>query len=188
MQCNICGNEFIPNKHSNKKIKYCSRSCCDKAFRINNREKRNAIRRRSYQKHKSQFAVKNKMNYNKNHDRRIEYQKEYNLHNKEKIKNSTKKYREEHKLDLNQKKILHRAQFNDYWKTNLFCDHCGVTYQEKELHFHHLDPAKKAFQISSMEYKSNLEIISELAKCIVLCNSCHHKMHINQRWGNPLFA
>jgi len=50
---------------------------------------------------------------------------------------------------------------------------CGSTYYK--LHWHHVDPDTKWFNISSAGKFSWREILAELDKCVVLCQSCHRK-------------
>lgn len=56
------------------------------------------------------------------------------------------------------------------------CKKCG--YNENFLgtyDFHHQDPSKKRFTISS---KSNLlQVIEESKKCMLVCNRCHREIH-----------
>lgn len=45
------------------------------------------------------------------------------------------------------------------------------------LDFHHLDPAKKDFQMSHPSVRSWETILAEINKCAVLCKNCHAKVH-----------
>lgn len=50
------------------------------------------------------------------------------------------------------------------------------------LLFHHLDEREKEIDISAIHTGwSKKRIEAELAKCIVLCGSCHMKLHWNER-------
>ncbi len=54
--------------------------------------------------------------------------------------------------------------------------HCGESHPAA-LQFHHRNPAEKSFGISSGATKSLEDLSAELAKCDVLCASCHAKLH-----------
>jgi hypothetical protein len=46
------------------------------------------------------------------------------------------------------------------------------------LDFHHIDPAKKEFDLSQMRLsKMNEKIKDELDKCLLLCANCHREVH-----------
>jgi hypothetical protein len=52
------------------------------------------------------------------------------------------------------------------------------------LHFHHLDPELKLFEIGDATLSRSKETIEiEISKCIVLCSNCHSKFHFKQRGG-----
>lgn len=58
---------------------------------------------------------------------------------------------------------------------------CKICQEKAEccLSFHHLDPAKKDFDVSSGIRKgySRNKVLKEIAKCVVLCENCHRKLH-----------
>lgn len=57
------------------------------------------------------------------------------------------------------------------------CIACGCNNQEVDLHFHHLEPDRKSFQISDGNCRSWERVRSELDKCVLLCSSCHISLH-----------
>lgn len=61
------------------------------------------------------------------------------------------------------------------------CKICGET-DVRCLTFHHVDPKQKKFNISTSGQKRLLTdtIDAEIAKCILVCENCHRKIH------NPL--
>lgn len=62
------------------------------------------------------------------------------------------------------------------------CEKCGYDKCEQALHFHHLNPDIKDFQISESYnlYGCNLEKMKEEAdKCIMICANCHAEIHAN---------
>jgi 5-methylcytosine-specific restriction endonuclease McrA len=58
------------------------------------------------------------------------------------------------------------------------CEKCGYCKCIDALEFHHVDPTKKDFTISSKGYTRSWEKVkSELDKCMILCANCHRKLH-----------
>lgn len=54
------------------------------------------------------------------------------------------------------------------------CAICGYDRYPGALHFHHLDPAKKAFAISLGGVTRGIDAArEEMKKCILLCSNCH---------------
>ena len=45
------------------------------------------------------------------------------------------------------------------------------------LDFHHLDPAEKDLNISSMTAYCTATLKAEIRKCVILCANCHRKVH-----------
>jgi ribosomal protein L30E len=58
------------------------------------------------------------------------------------------------------------------------CKHCGYNKCLAAIEFHHLDPTKKDFGISSKGYtRSWQKVKEELDKCIMVCANCHREIH-----------
>lgn len=57
------------------------------------------------------------------------------------------------------------------------CQICGYNKCEAALHFHHINPQDKFFNISSKDYWE--DIVDELDKCILCCGNCHAEIHQN---------
>lgn len=58
------------------------------------------------------------------------------------------------------------------------CEKCGYNKYVGALEFHHLDPTKKDFAISTNGHCRAWETIKlELDKCIMLCANCHREVH-----------
>jgi hypothetical protein len=58
------------------------------------------------------------------------------------------------------------------------CMDCGAILPPHDMHYHHLDPAIKEFRISDgMWRKSRIVILAEIAKCVLICSSCHKARH-----------
>ena len=71
-----------------------------------------------------------------------------------------------------------KEQINQY-KITVGCAHCGYKDNPDILHFHHLDPSTKIANVSRMVGKNHSmeKIKQEIHKCILLCITCHHKVH-----------
>jgi hypothetical protein len=55
------------------------------------------------------------------------------------------------------------------------CELCGYSKCLSVLQFHHMEPDKKDFNISSkMTWEA---IVQELAKCKLVCANCHAEIH-----------
>lgn len=57
------------------------------------------------------------------------------------------------------------------------CKRCGFNEDIDIIHFHHLDPCDKKYNISEYIYKDFKFIRAELNKCILLCPNCHTIVH-----------
>jgi hypothetical protein len=57
------------------------------------------------------------------------------------------------------------------------CGMCTYNKCNEALEFHHLDPSKKDFSISSFKFEEMHMVISELKKCACLCANCHREIH-----------
>ena len=86
-----------------------------------------------------------------------------------------------------------KQKTRDYIKYKLFiddlklkagCSVCGYNKDPKQLDHHHVDKATKFFSISHGHYYTKVAILTELAKCIVVCKPHHRKLH-KTRIGIP---
>jgi len=53
------------------------------------------------------------------------------------------------------------------------CAVCGYDRTVVNLHFHHVDPAEKAFGVTTASGKSLDAYRAEAAKCVLVCANCH---------------
>lgn len=55
------------------------------------------------------------------------------------------------------------------------CARCGYRRNLAALTWHHIEAAKKSFNLDAhaLSNRSRAEILSEVAKCILLCANCH---------------
>ena len=65
------------------------------------------------------------------------------------------------------------------------CIKCGYDKYCGALEFHHKDPSKKDFVISS-SVRGLGKVKKELEKCILLCSNCHKELHEEIRQGRTL--
>jgi hypothetical protein len=76
-------------------------------------------------------------------------------------------------------KALERHRIQEWvneLKANNGCAICGVTYGN--LQYHHRSEKDKLFQLCDAYKYSEEEVEAELAKCDVLCQSCHGVAHM----------
>ena len=58
------------------------------------------------------------------------------------------------------------------------CIMCGYNRYSGALDFHHLDPAKKDFGLSTKGLTRSWEKIKEeIDKCVLVCANCHRELH-----------
>jgi len=74
-----------------------------------------------------------------------------------------------------------RNELRLWWrglKASKQCERCGES-DPVCLHFHHVDPAKKAITLADAIPNgwSRSRILAEVARCRVLCANCHAKCH-----------
>jgi hypothetical protein len=82
------------------------------------------------------------------------------------------------------KAVKYKKEFLEtfrHYKKSLNCNKCGEN-RYWVLDFHHLDPSKKDFEISSLVNKTSKKLLDkELEKCIVLCANCHRDLHYQEK-------
>ena len=58
------------------------------------------------------------------------------------------------------------------------CNKCGKDGQDQRMFFHHVDPHTKINNLAQLFREHSMKIIwEEFKKCILLCGSCHVKIH-----------
>lgn len=81
-------------------------------------------------------------------------------------------------LLCNNKGVLRKIELINL-VSNGSCESCGYNKNLASLHFHHLNPQLKEFNVD-MRMISNLsfeKLETEVIKCIVLCGNCHSEYH-----------
>lgn len=108
--------------------------------------------------------------------------KEWKEQNKDKLRESRRKYyqanKETEKARINARTKELAAWLQDY-KSTLSCAVCGENHPAT-LDFHHRDPSEKETTVAGIANRkgwSKERILSEIAKCDVLCANCHRKLH-----------
>lgn len=83
------------------------------------------------------------------------------------------------KLCMNTRNIVRMARLKNQAVAYLGgkCIDCGYSKNVKALHFHHLDPSQKDFNISRYKNRDFEKIKIELDKCVLLCANCHSERH-----------
>jgi chromatin remodeling complex protein RSC6 len=110
-----------------------------------------------------EYALKHK------EERRLYLQK-----NKEKFALQRKLHHEINKEKDNERERQKWNVFHDKWFKDKFCSKCGT---KDDLVFHHVDKNTKETDVTRLKRKTDLQIQLEIDKCVVLCRSCHMKIH-----------
>lgn len=90
----------------------------------------------------------------------------------------------------NQSRLLTNFRGKNDWVLSLKesgeCKKCGFNTHLAALDFHHLEPSKKEFGVSSRAYstKDRESIKNEIKKCIILCANCHRIFHYREKREN----
>ena len=58
------------------------------------------------------------------------------------------------------------------------CDYCGYSKYTEVLQYHHKDPASKSFEIAHVGARDRELLVNEIAKCLLLCPTCHAEEHL----------
>ena len=83
------------------------------------------------------------------------------------------KYRKEYQREVKEMCVIYKGNR---------CEVCGYNKCNASLDFHHLDPSKKDFAISTIKAGELTEKLKmELDKCILICSNCHREYHFKNR-------
>ena len=64
------------------------------------------------------------------------------------------------------------------------CGLCGYSASPRALHFHHLDPSEKRFELNANGVALALDTLrAEAQKCMLLCSNCHAE--VEERGSDP---
>lgn len=116
------------------------------------------IQRRRYKGSKQQSSV-----------RRSECKECYNAYMREYLKDNNK-----HKKRVHNHKI-EKSKFVQEHKLEKGCMICGYNKCKTSLHYHHLDPKNKNFEVSwgASRGRKMEDIQKEIDKCAIVCANCH---------------
>ena len=67
------------------------------------------------------------------------------------------------------------------------CERCGYNKCHQAIHYHHLDPSTKKYNIATAVSSQHLAwetVQEEMSKCIRVCSNCHYEIHAEEDW-NP---
>lgn len=83
---------------------------------------------------------------------------------------------EQKRMDLERQYnfVARRREWMESLKTP--CEKCGEK-RHYVIHWHHIDPAKKVFALSSGCTQAKERILKEQEKCVCLCANCHTEFH-----------
>lgn len=132
----------------------------DNADKIKNRNKT------YYDKNKQHISDKRKTNY------KGEVKAKYQKYSKVRY--------QENKQQILAKNNARRIKMRDqiysialhYGCQNNKCQWVG-DFLPSQLHFHHLDPSEKEYNVSMLAGWSKTKLVNEINKCCVLCACCH---------------
>jgi hypothetical protein len=80
--------------------------------------------------------------------------------------------------------MRHSIKNNLIKKMGGVCSACKGSFHPAAYDFHHLDPSKKDFGITSAMIKMSLQrVLEEAEKCILLCANCHRIEHAGERYA-----
>ena len=97
-------------------------------------------------------------------------------------KEHTDWYNKNKQVQISKNKIVNQNKKNKFieYKKTCSCSKCGDE-RWYILDFHHKDPSKKSFEISSNYQRSKKDFWDEIKKCITLCRNCHSEFHYLER-------
>lgn len=139
-----------------------------------NSERKKEYNRKWYKDNSERINKIQRQRYLENHGKELKQRYYYSNHEKE-LKRS-EKYRKDHFEEIKQCRERRIKIVQDY-KLSKGCLFCGYNENSESLGFHHPENNKE-FQVSDAVPGMSLEKIKkEMDKCIILCRSCHTKLH-----------
>jgi hypothetical protein len=126
-----------------------------------------------YQRDKAKIAERNKRYREANPNKRKEY---YESH-REQISAYSKQWWIKNREKGTEYNAMRCKQSREFlWTLKEPCVKCGEE-RKCSIDFHHIDPSKKSFALSSVSHKSEEAVRLEKEKCVCLCKNCHSEFH-----------
>ncbi len=90
------------------------------------------------------------------------------------------KNKDKGKAKISRKLRAHKRRLELIMLKGARCEICGYNKNLAALHFHHIDPSKKVFALEGRNIKkfSWKRLLTEAAKCRLLCSNCHMEIHL----------
>jgi hypothetical protein len=132
-------------------------------YRASHREEQRAYGRAYYARHREELLAKRKV---------------YDAEHRDELAAYHARYRAEHRERHRMRQQRHLRWMKDI-KEAQGCTDCGT--HGGLLDHHHIDPETRLLCVSGMANHSLEAILDEIAKCAVLCRSCHQKRHAVMR-------
>ena len=77
--------------------------------------------------------------------------------------------------------IKNAAEFAKHYKRKLQCSCCEFSLEPAALHFHHINPKDKKYELTKLLTTGDVELLlQELSICTVLCANCHAIYHFSE--------
>lgn len=144
-----------------------------------------AAAKRYYEEHKDERRVYNAVYHAKYRKEAAVYMAAYRLSHQEEIAAHDAARYESHRDEVLADRATYytkvikpqiddRRAFLEKAKSGVMCLDCGST---DVLGFHHRDKTTKKYSVANMLRKPWCDIMDEIFKCDVLCQSCHLKRH-----------
>jgi len=146
-------------------------------------------RQRKWNKDNSEYLKEyRKQQYLKNRDKELKQAKLWKKKNPRKMKEINNRYYQKYregskkykKNYLEKRRQNHKAkvQYIQDYKISKGCSICGYNENPRFLGFHHPDDNKEYNVSEAVTQNMSLKNIKEeMDKCILLCGSCHPKLH-----------
>ena len=122
------------------------------------------------EKDESEFSVqKRKTKTGISQKRRSECRPCYNEYIRTYLKGNDKHKKRVKNLKVRLRDLIHELKI----KTG--CKICGYNKCATSLHYHHVDPSTKEFEISwAVNRQTDVaKVTDEIKKCVLLCSNCH---------------
>jgi len=139
-----------------------------------NLERKREYNRKWYKNNSEHIKKIRRQQYLKNHGKELKQRYYYSNHERE-LKRSAQ-YRKDHFEEIKQRRER-RIKIIQNYKLSKGCLFCGYNEDPKSLCFHHPDDNKEFGVSDAVPGMSLKKIKKEMDKCIILCRSCHTKLH-----------